>query len=191
MATSPQPETRGPRVDTVETVFTYAFRILIAEGAHALTPQRLHRESGIARTTIYRNWPETGDLIAAMLAKATGDQDVAPFVGGHPDDLRAAVASLIFRFNHRPVRPLFAALVEHSRSADEDLAAEYITGIVRPVARALREARDRGDIEIGDAESVANDLVAPLLMRHVILGLEVSDADGDELVDTFEESRRS
>ncbi|MEM9467284.1 MAG: TetR-like C-terminal domain-containing protein [Actinomycetota bacterium] len=185
MATTPPGEPRGPRVDTVETVFTYAFRILIAEGAHALTPQRLHRESGIARTTIYRNWPETRDLIAAMLAKATGDQDVAPFVGAHPDDLRAAVASLIFRFNHRPVRPLFAALVEHSRGSDEDIAAEYVDGIVRPVGRALREAAARGDLEVDDPDAAANDLVAPLLMRHVILGQAVSEADGDALVDAF------
>ena len=190
MVTSPHPEARGPRVDTVETVFTYAFRILIAEGAHALTPQRLHRESGIARTTIYRNWPETGDLIAAMLAKATGDQDVAPFVGSHPADLRTAVASLIFRFNHRPVRPLFAALVEHSRSADEDLAAEYISGLVRPVVRALREAAERGDLDVGDPDATANDLVAPLLMRHVILGLDVAESDGDDLVDAFEAGPR-
>ena len=174
----------------METVFTYAFRILIAEGAHALTPQRLHRESGIARTTIYRNWPETSDLIAAMLAKATGDQDMAPFVGAHPADLRTAVAGLIFRFNHRPVRPLFAALVEHSRATEHDLAAEYVEGLVRPVVRALTEASERGDLDLDDPESAANDLVAPLLMRHVILGLVVDERSGDEVVAAFDAAQR-
>ncbi len=199
-------EPRGPRSDTVETVFTGAFRILIGEGAHALTPQRLHRETGVARTTIYRNWPETADLIADMLTKATGEHDVTPFTGDLDHDLAAAVDSLVFRFNHRPVRPLFGALVEHGRhGAETDIAADYVDGLLAPVRRAIAEAIGRGDLRSGghDAAPAAEgdaaadrratetvdrltlELTGTLLTDHVLLGRTVTDADGAAAIARF------
>lgn len=179
-------EPRGPRHDTVETIFTAAFRILIHEGAHALTPQRLHKETGVARTTIYRNWPDTAALIDTMLAKATGNQDMPDFTGALDHDLRAAVRGLVFRFNHRPLRPLFGALVEHGRHGSEtDIAADYIHGVLRPVVRALREGMERGDIAEGDTEALAIELCGPLLTRHVLLGQVVTEVAADTAVDEY------
>ncbi len=184
---------RGPRSDTLETVFTWAFRLLIAEGAHAITANRLHQESGVARTTIYRHWPEPADLLAAMLERATGEQDNEPFVGEFQADLLSAVRGLVFRFNERPVRPLFGALVEHTRrvsaadgSAPEDLGASYITGILRPIRRAMSEAVERGDLPATvDVDHLVDELAGPLLVRHVLLGRTVDDADADAAVESF------
>lgn len=179
-------ERRGPRDDTVETVFTSAFRVMIAEGAHALTPYRLHQETGIARTTIYRHWPEPADLIAAMLAKATAEHDIAEFTGDLHHDLDAAVTSLVFRFNHRPVRPLFGALVEHGRQDSEkaDIAAEYIEGLHQSVRRAIAQGIERGDL-VGDIDDLTTELTAPLLVRHILLNQPVGDTDTKQAVDSF------
>ncbi|MEM7142137.1 MAG: TetR/AcrR family transcriptional regulator [Actinomycetota bacterium] len=169
-------EARGPRRDTVETVFTAAFRILIAEGAHALTPSRIHRETGVARTTIYRNWPDPSDLLAAMFERATGTQDMADFDGTLDHDLRVALDGLVFRFNERPVRALFGALVEHGRhGADTDIAADYITGILAPLTAAITDGIERGELRCSDPYDAALELAGPLLVRHVMLGLAVDD----------------
>ncbi len=174
-------------------MFTWAFRLLIAEGAHAITANRLHQESGVARTTIYRHWPEPADLLAAMLERATGEQDTAPFIGELRADLSSAVHGLVFRFNERPVRPLFGALVEHTRRASgaedpdpEDLGASYITGILRPIRRAMSEAVERGELPATvDVDHLVDEVAGPLLVRHVLLGREVDEADADAAVEAF------
>ena len=171
----------------METVFTWAFRLLIAEGAHAITANRLHQESGVARTTIYRHWPEPADLLAAMLERATGDQDTPDFVGEVRADLSSAVGSLVFRFNERPVRPLFGALVEHSRRdpGADDLGATYISGILRPIRRAVAEGVERGDLEPADIDDLVDELAGPMLVRHVLLGRQVDDTDATAAVESF------
>lgn len=171
-------------------MLTAAFRILIEEGAHALTPQRVHRETGVARTTIYRNWPGTADLMATMLERATGDQDTAEFTGDLDHDLAVAVDSLVFRFNERPLRPLFGALVEHGRREDDDIAAEYIRGVLRPIGRALTEGVERGDLECRDIDAAVLDIAGPLLVKHVLLGETVTDADGAAAAKTYLERTR-
>ena len=181
-----EPVPRGPRSDTLETVFTWAFRLLIEEGSHAITAHRLHKESGIARTTIYRHWPETSDLLAAMLDRATGDQDTPDFTGDLRGDLTAAAGSLIFRFNNRPVRALFGALVEHSRKDPEtDLAASYIDGLLQPMVRAITDWIERGALEPGDVDDLVAELSGPLLMRHIMLGHTVTEVDADRVIDAF------
>lgn len=122
-----------------------------------------------------------------MLERATGDQDTAEFVGETRADLTSAVESLIFRFNERPVRPLFGALVEHSRRdpGADDLGASYITGILRPVRRAVAEAMERGDLAPADVDDLVDELAGPLLVRHVLLGRSMHDTDTDAIVEEF------
>lgn len=182
-------ERRGPREGTLETVLTAAFELLISEGAHAITANRLHKETGIARTTIYRNWPEPADLIATMLERATAGRGIAEFTGDLHADLDIAVGSLAFRFNHRPVRALFGALVEHGRSsgAEGDLGASYIDGLLTPVRRAVRDGIDRGDLNGGDVDDLVSELAGSLLVDHVLLGRTVDDTDVTRAIDRFVE----
>lgn len=180
---------RGPRRDTLELVFTHAFRLLFEEGAHAITPNRLHQETGIARTTIYRHWPEPADLLATMLERATGDQNLGEFVGGVRQDLATAIDDLVFRFNERPVRPLFGALVEYGRREPDrgDIAAEYISGIQKWVRQAISEGVERGELLAArdDIDFLLAELTGPLLVEHVLLGRTVTQSDGRAAVDDF------
>ena len=180
---------RGPRTDTVETVFTWAFRLLIAEGAHAITANRLHKETGIARTTIYRHWPEPSDLLDAMLERATGDQHLGAFVGEVRSDLATAVDDLIWRCNERPVRPLFGALVEHGRRDPDrgDIAAEYVAGILKWIRRAIEDGIERGELagSTEDVDRLVTEVSGPLLVEHVLLGRSITQDDGRAVVASF------
>lgn len=180
-------ERRGPREGTLETVLTAAFRLLIAEGAHSITANRIHQETGIARTTIYRHWPEPADLIATMLERATAGRGIPEFTGDLRTDLASAVNSLPFRFNRRPVRALFGALVEHGRTdeGDEDLAASYIEGLLRPVRQVVVEGIERGDLVDGDVDDMVSELSATMLVDHVLLGRTVDETDAQRAVERF------
>lgn len=186
---------RGPRNDTVETVFTWAFRLLIAEGAHAITANRLHKETGIARTTIYRHWPEPSDLLDSMLERATGDEHLGEFVGEVRSDLTTAVDDLVWRCTERPVRPLFGALVEHGRRDPDrgDIAAEYVDGILKWIRRAIDEGIERGELNAStdDVDRLVTEVSGPLLVEHVLLDRPITSEDGRAAVDAFLRAHRT
>ena len=177
----------GPRPSTLELVLYTAFQLLIAEGASAVTANRLHKETGVARTTIYRHWPQPSDIFAAMLAKATSDEDVAEFVGDLRADLNAAMDQLVFRFNNRPLRPLFGALVEVGRSDDRfpDIARDYVEGLVVSFRRAIDDAIGRGELDEGSGDALVAELTGPLFFRHVLLGETVTQAEATEVLVGF------
>ena len=54
----------GPTAATEEQVLVAAFRLLAEEGPQEVTPVRIHAETGIARTTIYRHWPDRVELLS-------------------------------------------------------------------------------------------------------------------------------
>ncbi|MEM9747270.1 MAG: TetR/AcrR family transcriptional regulator [Actinomycetota bacterium] len=180
-------ERRGPREATLELVLTAAFRLLIDEGAHAITAQRIHQETGIARTTIYRHWPEPADLIRTMFDRAVAGRGIPAFTGDLRSDLQIAVDSLVQRFNRRPVRALFGALVEHGRrDADAgDIAADYVRGLLTPVRHAVDAGIERGELVDGDVDGMVDELSATLFMRHVLLGEQVDDDDASRAVESF------
>lgn len=152
-----------------------------------VTASRLHKETDIARTTIYRHWPTQRDIIATLLAKATSEADVADFVGALRPDLEAAMEQLIFRFNNRPVRELFGALLEFGRSDAEfrDVAGAYVEGLLRSFRRAIDEAMERGDLTSTDSGHLVAELTGPLLLRHVLIGETVTRDDGQQMLDAF------
>jgi AcrR family transcriptional regulator len=49
-------------------VLEAARRLLVEEGADAVTALRVSEETGIARTTIYRHWPDREDLLRDTVA---------------------------------------------------------------------------------------------------------------------------
>lgn len=177
----------GPRPGTIDMVLIAAFHLLIREGASAVTANRLHKETGVARTTIYRHWPSTSDIFRAMLAKATSDEDVADFIGELRADLHAAMDQLVFRFNNRPLRQLFGALVEFGRGDEEfpDIARDYIEGLVMSIRRAFEEAAARGELDGKSNDALVAELTGPLFFHHVLLGEQVTPTEAAMAVDTF------
>ena len=139
----------GPHSDTLGKVLPVALRIFLEEGGQALTPTRLHSESGVSRATIYRNWPEPEDLIEVMLGYATDAPPDDLFVGELEPDLRAAVDILLARFEHRPARAFFAACIDYGRRSSRmaSVASRYVDGILAPFHRVLAQAVEAGEIE--------------------------------------------
>lgn len=170
----------GPTDATRERVLQTAFGLLVTEGPDQLTALRLHRETGIARTTIYRHWPTPATIVAEILAGATARHELDDLVGDLATDLPVAVATLTFRFEHRPVADLFRATLHHRDGESPTLSQRYIAGLVAPVEDVVTAAIDRGQIEIGpevDRASVAraltSELCGPLLLDHLLLGRPV------------------
>ncbi len=179
----------GPHDDTLGKLLPAALRIFLSEGGAALTPTRLHQETGVARATIYRNWPDPADLVEIMLRRAIDvPADVSPTTDLRAD-LQRAVALLLDRFEHKPVRAFFAACLEFGRRNDRvaSVADDYVKGLLQPVALAIGAAVDRGELD-GRVDALVADVAGPLFLRHVLLGERITTRDARERVDRFLDS---
>ncbi|MCP5032487.1 MAG: hypothetical protein GY939_11825 [Actinomycetia bacterium] len=176
----------GPHDDTLAKLFPVAFRLFLDEGGQALTPTRLHNESGVSRATIYRNWPEPEDLIEIMLGYAIEAPPETAFSGDLERDLKTAVDILLDQFECRPGRAFFAACIEYGRRSERmaNVAEEFAAGILAAFHTVIDAAIDGGELT-GDTQELVHELAGPLMLEHVILGRRVSKRRGRAVVDHF------
>jgi AcrR family transcriptional regulator len=162
-------------------------RLLDEEGPEAVTHLRIGELTGIARTTIYRHWPDREALLAAVLTESDGgDADLDR--GDLRRDLHAYLEQLRRRTTGRRERHGLAQVVaraEHDRSF-ADLRRDRMVRRLTPLHELLRRAVERGEVaEDLDVENAAVDLVAPVFFRRFFLGEQLTDERVDALVDDF------
>lgn len=176
----------GPHDDTLAKLLPVALRLFLTEGGQALTPTRLHTESGVGRATIYRNWPEPEDLIEIMLGYATEEPPPHAFTGDLERDLLAAVDMLLDRFEHRPARAFFGACIDYGRRSERmaTVATRFVDGILAPFRTVLAAAVASGELQ-GDVDDLVSAIAGPLILDHVILGKEIPRRRGRALVKEF------
>ena len=161
-----------PRVARTRLAVLEAATLLLrTEGPGAVTHARVAEAAGVGRATVYRHWPDHGDLLHdAVAAKA--------------DDLPRPPAEL-------PSRERLAIVLEHLRTrlTDDDMAVQFATLIGRatwdPILRkallqlsgrgrsvidgVLRDAIDRGELAPGtDVEVVREGLLGALFVRRFL-----------------------
>ncbi|MFC5495301.1 TetR family transcriptional regulator [Nocardioides caricicola] len=165
----------GPASDTTATVLTAALDLLLAEGAGALTAQRLHQVTGVSRSTIYRHWPTPNDVLAALI-------DVAPSPRRQPSgdlaqDLHAEIDALCDRLRDKPVAAFLRALV----AADAGLRHRYVEDLLAPVQAVLRDA----GTPRAAAEDAVAAIVSPLLVDALLLDRPTARARAHRAVDLY------
>lgn len=170
----------GPAADTEEIVLTAALELVLTEGGSALTPQRLHAVTGVARTTIYRHWPTPRDVLAALIS-------VAPHQAAEPSgdpitDLRAEVDLLCDRLRDKPVGAFLRALVTASSTDAEcvPLRQRYVLDLLAPVRRSVRAIGVTDEAEVDEA---AMAIVSPLLVDTLLLDRPAGRAGAHRAVD--------
>lgn len=170
----------GPAADTERIVLTAALDLLLTEGGAALTPQRLHAVSGVARTTIYRHWPTPRDVLAALIAVAP--HPAADPTGDPVADLHAEVDLLCDRLRDKPVAAFLRALVTAS-STDPDCAPlrrRYVMDLLAPVQRSIRAI---GVNNQHDVKEAAMAIASPLLIDVLLLDRRADRSRAHRAVD--------
>lgn len=177
----------GPTAETTEQVLQTAFRLLGTEGPASLTPVRIHQESGVARTTIYRNWPTPAHIVEAILSRAVARDEIDKLTGDFEHDLRVAVDSVVFRLGNRPVRLFYDALRLHGdQDESPSISERYIHGLTAPVRDVLTSAIDRGSLDAAsDAEALTSQICGPLLFDHMLLGRPVEAGTTEQAIERF------
>ena len=145
--------------------------LLRSEGPAAVTHVRVAEAAGVGRATVYRHWPEQGDLLHDAVAGKEAVLFVPPRDLPARERLAFVLDELRARLNDDDKAVQFATLIAHAtwdpalRRALMQLAGRgqaVIDGV-------LRDAIDDGELEEGtDIEIVRDELIGALLFRRFL-----------------------
>ncbi len=176
---SSNPASENPRTRRVrELMLTTAVEILLESGAHQVTAARIAEQADVARTTVYRQWPDQRSLLLATIESLTASHQFDPPRGPIDDDIRTALEQLRTRLVIRQVREVFGALAGQAAhdEAFRDAQRLFVTQLTQPLVAVFDAAVERGDIDAStDWEFEATLLASPLLHHYLALHEEISD----------------
>jgi AcrR family transcriptional regulator len=157
------------RVERSKTaVLAETYRQLTASGLSGVSVDAVARNSGVAKTTIYRHWPSRSALLIEACSQV-GSAQAVPDTGSMRGDLltlAGTVAEQLWAAGWPSVIPSIIDAAER----DSDIAGMFCAlhqANMAPFYAVVQRAMDRGEIR---PDSVAGDLVAavvgPLFYRR-------------------------
>ncbi|MFL0579038.1 TetR/AcrR family transcriptional regulator [Dietzia sp. 179-F 9C3 NHS] len=167
-----------------------ATELLVTGGAAAVTVDAVTRLSGVARTTLYRNFPSTDSLIAAAFRRLLPAPEPSPEAGTVREKLVALCASMARSVQEAPLQQSMLGWLAMGRHAGgDDELGELRRGVVRaysePVHDVLSEAEAAGAIPPLDRELAVAQLAGPVVMARLMGLRPFTEADIERLVDDF------
>ncbi|MBI1350317.1 MAG: TetR family transcriptional regulator [Actinomycetales bacterium] len=170
-------------VRTRGAVHAAVCEVLLAEGLGGLTVDRLAAESGISRSTIYRNWPDLADLACEVFDELM-HRDEVEFEGAADVALRAYLADYAERLNDRVYLAVLVALVDGS-TRDTAFAEVHARAFSPTRSRAgaiVRRGQREGWIDPAlDVQGCVEDMVAPFLYRRLVRQVRITNRQVDDL----------
>lgn len=171
-ARSSSPTAGRPRSAEAQRAVLAAARELFEVGGYAAaTIEAVAARSGVAKTTIYRRWPNRASLLVEVLAEVHTAAVPLP-AGGDPEraivgELRDAAGAL-----NGLTGKLMAALLGEAQH-DPEVRAELLEGLFYPrrlaTARVIRRAQEEGAIRPDVPPDIAADLFfGPLFYRMLV-----------------------
>ena len=164
--------TSNADLDTGGRILAAAASCVVDFGVDRLTLAENARRAGVSRPTVYRRWPDTKSIVAALLTqRITGVMRDGPLVG---DDRESLVRQIVTVANLLRRDELVMSLL-HS-----ELAPIYITErlgasqqmLIDALAERLRAAQRHGSVRAGD----------PLQMATMVLLITQSTIQSERIV---------
>ncbi len=144
--------------------------LIVERGVAALTIEEVAARSGVAKTTIYRHWPERPALILDTV-RASFQHVGTPDTGTLRGDLMAFFGGLIRADLSGKVGRLMPCLIDAaSRDPEMELLLERL-GEERqaPIMEIVARAQARGELPEGlDERVVIGSIVGPIVFRKVM-----------------------
>jgi AcrR family transcriptional regulator len=181
------PARLDPRVErTRQAVLEAATMLLRSEGPAAVTHGRVAEAAGVGRATVYRHWPEHGDLLHDAVARKAADLVVPPADLPARERLMLVLDEFRTRLDDDDMAVQFATLIAHA-TWDPTLrrALMQLSGRGRSVIDGvLRDAIANGELAAGtDVEVVRDGLIGALLFRRFLTDRRVDRAYLERVID--------
>lgn len=164
-----------------------ARRLLVEEGADAVTALRVSEETGIARTTIYRHWPDREDLLRDTVASEQSEPQVE-LTGDTRADLIALLSFMGDQIGKRPGARIMAVALDRSglRGEAGGPHREMVSRRMDPLRKVVVAAIAAGDLPDDlDVDGAIASLAGPPFFRAVLLRQKATPAFIESVVDAF------
>ena len=152
-----------------ERVLAATLELLTETGLGGVTIDDISKRSGVAKTTIYRHWPDrSGIIIDACLRMTDGDEE-PPDTGSLDGDVRAVLTDLAGMLVTARWSSILPSIVD---AAERDPDIAEVHGRLQrwhaaPLRAALERAAARGEIPPeADLSGITAALLGPLYFRR-------------------------
>jgi AcrR family transcriptional regulator len=144
-------------VDVGDRILDAAASCVVDFGVDRVTLAEIARRARVSRPTVYRRWPDTRSILAALLtARITGAWRDVGSRGTGRTALVQRIVTVAERLRHDP-------LISSVLRSSPELAMVYITDrlgtsqqiLIDAVAAELRAAQRDGSVRVGDARRLA------------------------------------
>jgi AcrR family transcriptional regulator len=144
--------------------------LIVERGVGNLTIEEVAARSGVAKTTIYRHWPERASLIVETV-RATFEHVGTPDTGSLRGDLEAYFGGMVRADLSGKVGKLMPCLID---AAARDPEIEMLLDRIsverqQPILAIVDRAQDRGELprEL-DPRIVVGTIVGPIVFRKLV-----------------------
>jgi len=169
----------NPRTTRVRDAVTdVVIRLLVEEGAGAITASRVAEEAKVARSTIYQHWSSTNELLLHAIDRLISPHGETPITGDLESDLVSALTLMRERMVKRPFRQVFSTLLDQANYYEEFEAAQvrFVTGSLAQIRAPLEAAIRRGELPSTlDVDMAILQLAGPLFVQHIMLRTTISN----------------
>lgn len=170
---------RNDQLDTGERILAAAASCVVDFGVDRVTLAEIARRAGVSRPTVYRRWPDTPSIVAALLTQHITDvMREAPLLGDDRESLVRQIVTVADLLR----RDRLVMSVLHS-----ELAPIYITErlgtsqrmLIDALAARLRIAQRNGSVRAGDPNRLATMvlLIAQSTIQSAQIVEPILDAD--------------
>ncbi len=185
---------RDPRIArTRAKVLEAARRLLTEEGPDSVTALRISEATGIARTTIYRHWPDREDLLRDTVAIEEPEIHVA-LTGDTRADLVAMLSHMADRIGKRRSARMMAVVIERSghRGHTGGPHREMFRRRLEPLRDIIEAGIANGDLDSSiDVDEAVAQLAGPAFFQAVLLRRKIEPVFITTVVDSFLAAYRS
>jgi AcrR family transcriptional regulator len=159
--------------------------LLLREGPAAVTHQRVARQAGVGRATVYRHWPRPEQLMLDTMALVDLPFFREPVTPVRPW-LRRELRTLADEMALSPVAAVALAMMQSSaHSLPAEVRDRFTATATDGMRAALALAAAEGELTaVADPQDALALLVGPLLHRTCVQGGTVSDDLIDRLIDS-------
>jgi AcrR family transcriptional regulator len=184
-----RPPGRPRSAEADRAILRAAVDLLADEGYGGVTMEGVAARAGVGKATVYRRWPSKSALVVDAIDACRESASRSPDTGSAREDLLAFVRAFMHHLRTSDAGRVMPALVaELSRSPE--LASAFREGFVQPrrakVLEAVRRGVERGEVRAGvDPELVADGVVALLMHRFLVTGMEIDDDLPERVVDVL------
>jgi AcrR family transcriptional regulator len=173
------------RADVLRTVG----EILLEEGLAGLTFERIARESGVSKTTLYKWWPSAGALALESYFHSVELTLAFPDTGDIRRDITTQLRGFVTLMTTTPAGRLLAELIGQSQT-DHNLASDYrrlySSHRRKLAADRFTTAQQNGQIRPGiDVQVLVDQLWGAVYHRILIPDEPITDAFTTALVNNL------